>query len=57
MYLYNKPTTLCLTGNLSENWRRFSQQFDIFITASGKKNEDDDVKIAMLPNFAGVDAI
>ena len=44
-------------GNTSENWRRFKLQFDIYITASGSEKKDDAVKLAILLNFAGEDAI
>lgn len=29
------PSTLSLEGNLKENWRRFSQAFEIYLIASG----------------------
>ena len=44
-------------GNTSENWRKFKQQFDIYVTASGSEKKDDAVEIAILLNFAGEDAI
>lgn len=49
---FHKPSALSLDGNTSENWRRFKQQFDIYLTASGKGNKADEVKIAILLNFA-----
>lgn len=54
---FHKPSALSLDGNTSENWRRFKQQFDIYLTASGKGNKADEVKIAILLNFAGEDTI
>ena len=54
---FHKPSALNFEGNTSENWRRFKQQFDIYITASGCEKKDDAVKIAILLNFAGEDAI
>ena len=54
---FHKPSALSFDGNTSENWRRFKQQFDIYITASGSEQKDDAVKIAILLNFAGEDAI
>ena len=54
---FHKPSALSFDGNTSENWRRFKQQFDIYITASGSEQKDDAVKIAILINFAGEDAI
>jgi len=54
---FHKPSALSFDGNTSENWRRFKQQFDIYITTSGSEKKDDAVKIAILLNFAGEDAI
>ena len=54
---FHKPSALSFDGNTSENWRRFKQQFDIYITASGSEKKDDTVRIAILLNFAGEDAI
>ena len=54
---FHKPSALSFDGNTSENWRRFKQQFDIYVTASGSEKKDDTVKIAILLNFAGEDAI
>ena len=53
----NKPSALSLSGNLSENWRKFIQQVEIFLQAAGKDQESDAVKIAILLNLAGPDAI
>ena len=54
---FHKPSALSFDGNNSENWRRFKQQYDIYLTASGSKKKDDTVKIAILLNFTGEDAI
>ena len=54
---FHKPSALSFDGNTSENWRRFKQKFDIYITASGSEKKGDEVKIAILLNFAGEDAI
>ena len=32
----NKPSALSLSGNISENWRKFMQQVEIFFLAAGK---------------------
>ena len=47
---FHKPSALSFDGITSENWRRFKQQPDI-------ERKDDAVKIAILLNFAGEDAI
>ena len=52
-----KPSALSFDGNTSENWRRFKQQFQIYLVASGSQDKDDTIKIAILLNFAGEDAI
>ncbi|PFX14755.1 Retrovirus-related Pol polyprotein from transposon opus [Stylophora pistillata] len=49
---FHKPSALSLDGNTSQNRRLFKQQFDIYLTASGKGNKADAVKIAILLNFA-----
>ena len=54
---FHKPSALSFDGNTSENWRRFKQQFDIYVTASGSEKKDDTVKIAILLNFAGEETI
>ena len=38
------PSALCLTGNLSENWRRFKQQFQIYLTATGIDQKEDGIQ-------------
>ena len=53
----NKPTALSLSGNISENWRKFIQQVEIFFLAVGKDQESDAVKITILLNLAGPDVI
>ena len=57
MESYNRPKSLSLSGNVSDNWRRFKQQFEIYLTASDKAEVDDDVKVALLLNFAGEEAL
>ena len=54
---FHKPSALSFDGNTSENWRRFQQQYEIYLTASCSEKKDDSVKIAILLNFAGEDAI
>jgi len=54
---FHKPSALSFDGNTTENWLRFKQQFDIYITAPGSEKKDDAVKITLLLNFAGEDAI
>ena len=37
-----------LEGNLSENWRGWVQRFDLYLTASGKIEENEKVQCAIL---------
>ena len=53
----NRPPVPSLSGNLSENWRKFIQQVEIFLQAAGKDQESDAAKIAILVNLASPDAI
>ena len=53
----NRPAILSLSDNLSENWRKFIQQVEIFLLAARKDQESDAVKIAILLNLACPDAI
>ncbi|XP_077255650.1 uncharacterized protein LOC143893810 [Temnothorax americanus] len=58
MYYYGKPPkSLDLSGNISENWRKFKQSFDIFLKASGSIRKPDEIKVAILLNIVGEDGI
>lgn len=48
---------LVLDGNLSENWRRFKQAFDIFMTASKLTHDSEEVKVSTFLNAIGEDAL
>ncbi|KAL1466016.1 hypothetical protein MTO96_043002, partial [Rhipicephalus appendiculatus] len=47
------PGKMCLTGDLCANWKSFRQRFDLYLTATGKKNKSDEQKVAMLLMIAG----
>ena len=53
---FHKPGPLVFDGNVSENWRRFVQEYDVFITAacSGKSKK---IQAYILLNLAGGEAI
>lgn len=53
----NRIEKLSMTGNLSENWRRFKRHFDIYLIAGGRQTEDDEIKIGTLLNAVGEEAI
>jgi hypothetical protein len=51
------PDPLSLEGNLSENWRRWKQRFNIYMKASGNVGSAEDVKKAILLHCVGPDAL
>ena len=51
------PENLCLQGNLKENFRKFKQQFQIYMTASGLTEKDDVVKSSTLLHIIGTDSL
>lgn len=51
------PGELLLTGNLSENWKRFKQKFELYLKATGKSTAADDVKTALCLHVMGEDAL
>lgn len=48
---------LKLDGNISENWRRFKRNFDIFLVASGISGKGEITKINTFLNMIGEDAV
>ena len=54
---FKPPAALSLQGNPSENWRRWIQQFDLYLTASGKIKEDEKVQCAILLHVIGEEAL
>ena len=51
------PTGLQLTGNLSENWRKFKQRFEIYSIASGLNEKAEEIQVASLLHLVGEDAL
>jgi len=50
--LYCKPPkSLGLNGNISGNWRKFKQSFEIFLKTSSSTGKPDEVKVAILLNI------
>lgn len=47
------PRPLCLEGDLAGNWKRWKQQFNIYLIASGGTEKDDAIKIATLLHVLG----
>ena len=54
---FRRPDPLSLIGNVAENWRLWKQRFNIYLLASDAVGKPDAVKIAMLLNFVGEDAL
>ncbi|KAG4074982.1 hypothetical protein HA402_014561 [Bradysia odoriphaga] len=52
-----KVNNLCLVGNLSENWRRFKQNYDIFEEAAGIQSQPENKRIASFLNTIGEEAL
>lgn len=51
------PVGLSLDGNVAENWRKFKQQFQIYMKASGSEKKESDVKVAIFLNAVGEEGI
>jgi len=51
------PQSLNLEGNIQENWKKFKQAFNIYMTATGKNEKSDEVRIAMLLNIIGDEGV
>lgn len=52
-----QPDKLLLSENAEANWRRFKQNFEIYLEASDLKTASDSRKIALLLNIAGSEAL
>ena len=51
------PEKLVLNGNLKENFRKFKEQFEIYITAAEIKDKTADIQCATLLHVIGPDAV
>ena len=55
-FCFQKPGSLIFEGNVAENWRRFVQEYDVFIAAAcGNKLKKTQAYILL--NLAGGEAI
>lgn len=54
---FKTPKPLELQGNLSDNWHRFYQSFEIYVAATTFNTAVDARKIAILLNIIGEDAL
>ena len=48
---------LSLHGNVRDNWRQWVQRFDLYLKASGKIQENEDVQCAILLPVIGAEAM
>ena len=51
------PGPLVLDAQAAENWRKFIMQFNIYLVAKGKDEKPDKIKVNLLLNCAGPEAI
>lgn len=54
---FKVPSHLVMDGNLSENFKKFQQRFEIYMCASESDKKPETVKIAILLNLIGDDAV
>ena len=52
-----QPNELILTGNLAEHWRKFKQEFKLYLISTGLGNKNEEQKIALLLHVAKSSAI
>uniref|UniRef100_A0A8C1X2E4 Gypsy retrotransposon integrase-like protein 1 n=1 Tax=Cyprinus carpio TaxID=7962 RepID=A0A8C1X2E4_CYPCA len=57
MEMLRPPPPLSLTGNLAENWRKWEQRFNLYLTASALVDESETRKIAVLLHSIGEEAL
>ena len=51
------PNSLSFEGNVSENWRRWIQQFRLYLNATGRDRKPEKVRCSTLLTVAGEDAV
>ena len=52
-----QPDELVLAGNIAENWRKFKQEFELYLVATGLDTKTSRQKIALLLHVARKQAI
>ena len=52
-----QPDELVLSGNIAENWRKFKQEFELYLIATGLDTKTSRQKIALLLHVARKQAI
>lgn len=51
------PGVLSLTGNVAENWKKFKQRFDVYMTATGASEKGDKQKACIFLHVVGEEAV
>ena len=54
---FQHPEPLSFQGNLSENWRKWKQRFEVYMIASGNSSKSDETKSAILLHVAGPEGL
>ena len=54
---FKVPEKMSLDGNPAENWKRWKQRFELFLTAKEFNGKDDGIKIAMLLSAIGPECL
>lgn len=54
---FRQPPELQLSGNVSENWRKWHQKFQIYMKASGSNKQSQDTQVCILLNLIGDEAL
>lgn len=57
MDIFKAPAELSMTGNLKENWRKYKQNFDIFMTATKRNKEPQETQVAVFLSLVGEAAL
>ena len=58
MQRFEQPAPLKFEGNVADNWERFHQRFNIYLSAIGsRKEKDEDKKVSIFLHVAGDEAI
>jgi plasmid maintenance system killer protein len=53
----NPPGPLSLHGNVADNWRKWKQRFELYLTASGNDTKGEEIKSAILLHAVGEEAL
>ncbi|XP_031350604.1 uncharacterized protein K02A2.6-like [Photinus pyralis] len=55
--LFKPPDALNIQGNLADNWKKFEQRFDLFMTATDLDSKDQKKQIAVFLSLVGEDGL